>query len=60
MKKSAKGLLAVNKTADGSLELKQEVTWAEEGSGELQTVFFNGELQNETTLAEIRSRLNAC
>jgi nicotinamide phosphoribosyltransferase len=58
MKKSAKGLLAVIKSANGSLELKQEVTWDVEASGELQTVFFNGKLENETTLAEIRGRLN--
>lgn len=56
-KKSAKGLLQVIKDASGGYELKDQVSWQEEASGELQTVFLNGKLVRETSLDEIRQRL---
>jgi len=57
-KKSARGLMAVHKNAKtGSYELKDNCTWEEEGGGELKTVFKDGELVLEQTLAEIRARV---
>ncbi len=56
-KKSAKGLLAVHEI-NGQLKLKDECTWEEEKQGLLQTVFENGNLVNEQSLSEIRSRIN--
>lgn len=55
MKKSAKGLLNVEKI-NGSYKLKQQVSWEEEG-GDMQTVFEDGKLLVDQTLAEIRERL---
>ncbi len=55
-KKSAKGLLSVSKE-NGALVLKDECTWEEEKQGLLQTVFENGQLQNEQSLSVIRKRL---
>lgn len=55
-KKSAKGLLSVGKE-NGELVLKDECTWEEEKQGLLQTVFENGKLVNEQSLAVIRKRL---
>jgi len=57
-KKSAKGLIAVYKNAvTGKLEYKDECTWEEEIGGELKTVFKDGELIIDDTLADIRKRL---
>lgn len=56
-KKSAKGLLQVTKDAEGNFKLKDQCTWEEEGQGELQTVFLDGELTHETSLSEIRERV---
>lgn len=36
---------------------KFPVTWEEEAGGELQTVFEDGKLIKQTTLAEIRARV---
>lgn len=61
MKKSAKGLLRVHKAnyTDGSYDyiLHDQQTWDQEAQGELQIVFENGKLLNETSLSEIRERL---
>jgi nicotinamide phosphoribosyltransferase len=56
VKKSARGLLRVD-LEEGTFVLRERVTPEEEQGGELQTVFLNGELQNETSLSEIRNRL---
>jgi nicotinamide phosphoribosyltransferase len=56
-KKSAKGLLAVHDN-NGTLLLKDECSWADSDKGLLQTVFENGKLTNEQSLAEIRLRLS--
>jgi nicotinamide phosphoribosyltransferase len=56
MKKSAKGLLRVEKEGDDFVLYDQQ-TWEQEQEGELQTVFFNGQLVRETNLSTIRSQL---
>jgi nicotinamide phosphoribosyltransferase len=55
-KKSAKGLMKVvlNK---GKYELIDEVSWEEEAQGELKEVFRDGKMTSETSLAEIRARI---
>lgn len=58
MKKSAKGLLCVKKNGN-SLALKDECSVEEEKSGELVTVFEDGKLIIDSSLSEIRDRLNA-
>jgi nicotinamide phosphoribosyltransferase len=58
-KKSAKGLLMVYKDENGNIKLKDQCSWDEEKQGLLQTVFKDGKLFNETTLEEIRERLQA-
>ena len=58
-KKSAKGLTAVVRGADGRFALKDEATWAEVLDCELKVVFRDGRLENEQTLSEIRARLAA-
>ena len=57
MKKSAKGMLLVEKV-DGEYTLIDQVTVEEADGGELETVFRNGQLVKETTLSEIRERIN--
>ena len=56
-KKSAKGLLKVEKVGD-TLVLKDQVSKQEEKTGELQTIFKDGQIFNRTTLDEIRARLS--
>lgn len=55
-KKSAKGLLRVEKTADG-FELFDEQTAEQEQFGALRTVFENGKTAGETSLDAIRQLL---
>lgn len=57
MKKSARGLLSVQKI-NGKITLLQECSPEEENSGMLQVVFENGMVYNQTTLSEIRAKLN--
>jgi nicotinamide phosphoribosyltransferase len=60
-KKSARGLMSVRKNPDtGRFELKDQCTWEEEAQGELKTVFKDGKLVVEQTLAEIRGRVLEC
>jgi nicotinamide phosphoribosyltransferase len=56
-KKSAKGLLRVE-LEDGEYVLYDQQTPEQEKLGELQTVFKDGKLIKETSLAEIRERIN--
>jgi nicotinamide phosphoribosyltransferase len=57
-KKSAKGLLAVYKDEySGDYFLVDQATLEQEQSGELKTVFLNGKLTKEFTLAEVRANL---
>lgn len=55
-KKSKKGLLRVYRE-DGTLKCQDQVSWAEEATGELVTVFEDGVLVVDHTLAEIRKRV---
>jgi nicotinamide phosphoribosyltransferase len=55
-KKSASGLLRVEETESGFI-LYDKQTKAQEEKGALQTVFENGKIIRETSLAEIRARL---
>ena len=57
-KKSAKGLLKVEKDVDGKFILIDQVSEQLEAEGELQTIFKNGELLNRVTLDVIRGRLS--
>lgn len=57
IKKSLKGLLKVYEE-DGVIKVKDQCTKEEEEEGLLETVFLNSKLIKETTLSEIRSRLN--
>lgn len=56
-KKSATGLLAVDKHPDGTLSLIDKCSWYEETMGLLQTIYKDGEFYNTTTLTAIRERL---
>lgn len=55
MKKSAKGLIAVYEE-NGTFIQKDQVTWDEVRNCAYKTVFLNGELKVDHTLAEIRAR----
>jgi nicotinamide phosphoribosyltransferase len=57
-KKSARGLLSVRKNAEGEYELWDMVTRETEATGELQTIYKDGKFYNQTTLGEVRERLN--
>jgi nicotinamide phosphoribosyltransferase len=57
MKKSAKGFLQVVRGENG-FELKDNVSFILEGQGELRTVFNDGVLMVDDSLAAIRNRLN--
>ena len=57
-KKSATGLLAVSRDAFGNITLNDRVGWDLENKGLLRTIYNNGEFFNQTTLTEIRERLN--
>ena len=59
-KKSAKGLMAVHRNPlTGALELHDDCTWTEEAEGELKTVFLDGKLVVDLSLAEIRANVKA-
>jgi nicotinamide phosphoribosyltransferase len=57
-KKSAKGLLRIDKDRNGDFYLTDQVTQEQEEGGELIPVFEDGELLVDPTLAEIRTRIN--
>jgi len=56
-KKSARGLLMVQKDADNNYTLTDEVDSVREASGYLTTIFKDGKWVKRTNLEEIRSRL---
>jgi nicotinamide phosphoribosyltransferase len=58
-KKSARGLLRVDRGEDGELVLRQQVTKEEEEGGELEVVFLDGELKRVQSLEEIRQLLRS-
>jgi nicotinamide phosphoribosyltransferase len=53
-KKSLKGLICVTE----DYEVLTQCTWEQESQGILQTIYEEGRFDNETSLTEIRSRLN--
>ncbi len=55
-KKSATGLLCVEEH-DGKIGLYDKVQWATEATGLLQTIYRDGQYENQVTLTEIRNRL---
>jgi len=57
MKKSAKGLLCVRQSDDGEYLLEQDVSEDVEATGMLRTVFLDGQLVEDDSLANIRGRL---
>jgi len=57
-KKSATGLLCVKKDEDDNYYLLDKVTWQGEETGELKTIYNDGEFLNQTTLKEIKNRLS--
>ena len=57
-KKSLKGFLQVYKDEQGEYRVKEQCTVEEENTGELQLIFENGKFYNETSLTEIRKKLN--
>jgi nicotinamide phosphoribosyltransferase len=57
-KRSAKGLLQVTKTEKEGIKLFDQQEWSDEKEGLLTTVFKDGKLVKETSLKEIRNRLN--
>ncbi len=57
-KKSAKGLIKIIKEND-TYTLIDEVSWAEEKTGELKEVYRDGKLLIDQSLAEIRARVKA-
>jgi nicotinamide phosphoribosyltransferase len=56
-KKSATGLLHVTKHNENGYMLVDKVSWETEANGELQTIYKDGQFENQTTLTEIRERL---
>jgi nicotinamide phosphoribosyltransferase len=56
-KKSATGLLHVTKHNENGYMLVDKVSWENEANGELQTIYKDGQFENQTTLTEIRERL---
>lgn len=56
-KKSATGLLCVDRSHYGELSLIDKCDWYNESLGLLQTIYKNGQQYNVTTLDEIRSKL---
>ena len=59
VKKSLKGLICVQKDENGKYFAIDQVTPEMEAQGELQTVFEDGRLMKDWTLAEIRNNINS-
>jgi nicotinamide phosphoribosyltransferase len=60
-KRSLKGLLSVvldDSKGYDEPKVLQECTWEEESQGLLQTIYEDGKFYNQTTLTEIRARVN--
>ena len=56
-KRSARGLLRIDRNANGDLVLTDQCTWEMANGGLLEPVFRDGVLLQETTLADIRKRV---
>lgn len=59
LKRSARGLLRVERDTQGELQLHDEQTWEQEKTGELKTRFLDGKLYNVDHFEQIRQRLTA-
>jgi len=59
-KKSAKGLMCVTKHNEENYMLVDQVSWETENNGELTEIYRDGHMQKESTLNEIRERINGC
>ncbi|MBV8875558.1 MAG: nicotinate phosphoribosyltransferase [Metakosakonia sp.] len=59
LKRSARGLLRVERDVQGELQLHDEQTWEQEKTGELKTRFLDGKLYNVDHFEQIRQRLTA-
>lgn len=57
-KRSARGLLRVDRDAEGELVLTDNCTWEEAQGGLLEPVFRDGQFLKEWTLAEVRARIS--
>jgi nicotinamide phosphoribosyltransferase len=58
-KKSLKGLISVHETEDGDHSVGVQCTFDEEKEGILQVIYEDGKFYNETTLTEIRGKIEA-
>jgi nicotinamide phosphoribosyltransferase len=58
-KKSLKGLQSVWKDPDGDYHVTSDCNWEMEEKGELQVIFEDGKFFNQTTLTEIRKRIDS-
>lgn len=56
-KKSARGLLRVDKTMEGDYVMTDRCSWEQEDGGVMRVIFENGELKNQTTLTKVRESL---
>jgi len=43
---------------NGEYRLIDQVSWEEEGEGELRCIYLNGQFENQTTFQEIRDRVS--
>ncbi len=59
LKKSARGLLAVGREADGELLLEEQTTWERVRDCEFELVFLDGEVTRDEPLRVIRARVRA-
>jgi len=59
LKKSARGLLAVGREADGELLLEEQTTWERVRDCEFELVFLDGEVTSDEPLRVIRARVRA-
>lgn len=57
-KKSLKGLLCVTRNENEEYVVLTEQSVEDENRGDLQVIYENGKFYNQTTLEEIRNRLN--
>jgi nicotinamide phosphoribosyltransferase len=58
-KKSLKGLIAVHDMGDGEYSVQTQCTKEEEEKGIMHTIYENGRFPNQTTLTEIRSKIDS-
>lgn len=58
-KKSAKGLISLQRGVTGNIVLKDQQTWEQEKTGLLETVFIDGKLVKEYSLDQIRSLIKS-